>query len=53
VLLDREGCAAWLNISTRSLDTLRSKPDFPELKLGDSPRFEPEKVLAWMRGQAS
>ncbi|HEX3596825.1 MAG TPA: hypothetical protein VHU80_17065 [Polyangiaceae bacterium] len=51
MLLDREGCAAWLGVSARTLDTLRTRPGFPELRLGDSPRFEPDAVLAWIRTQ--
>jgi hypothetical protein len=53
VLLDREGCAQWLQVSTATLDGLRKKAGFPERRLGDLPRFEPEAVMAWIRAGGS
>lgn len=49
VLLDRSGLAVALNLSTKSLDKLRGLPGFPELTLLDSPRFELDRVLEWLR----
>lgn len=49
-LLDREGCAEWLQVSTRTLDTMRGR-GLPQVMLGDSPRFEPAAVLEWLRDQ--
>lgn len=48
-LLDREGLCQALDISLASLHRLRQESGFPELKVGDSPRFELEAVLAWLR----
>lgn len=48
-LLDRQGLAKALSCSTKTLDRLRAEPNFPELQLLDSPRFELPNVLAWIR----
>jgi hypothetical protein len=47
-LATREQCARALNISTRSLDTLRSQ-GLPTLMVLESPRFELAEVVAWLR----
>lgn len=52
-LLDRAELAKKLNISPASLDRLRGELAFPELKIGDSPRFELEAVLRWLRARAA
>lgn len=49
-LLDRQLMAKKLGICVDSLDKLRRKPGFPELRLLDSPRFELAAVLEWIRG---
>jgi hypothetical protein len=46
----REECARFLNISPRSLDTLRGK-GLPTLWVLESPRFDLEKVAAWVATQ--
>jgi len=48
-LLDRAGLARELRICGDTLDKLRREPRFPELRVGDSPRFELERVLGWLR----
>jgi hypothetical protein len=30
---------------------MRGEPGFPELKVGDAPRFELEAVLEWLRSR--
>jgi len=53
VLLDREGAAAFLRISSRQLDDLRrGENPPPELRVGAAPRFEPSALVEWARGQA-
>jgi len=47
-LLDRAGLARELNVSLSKVDRLR-REGMPELMLGDSPRFEPEAVISWLR----
>jgi hypothetical protein len=49
-LATREQCARHLGISARSLDTLRGK-GLPPIWVLDSPRFELERVLEWLRGR--
>lgn len=51
-LLDRAGLAKSLGTSLATVDRLRAEPGFPQLKLGDSPRFETERVVAWLRARA-
>src|SRR5690606_21931433 len=46
--LDRRGLAEWLGCSLPTVDRLR-REGCPELMVGDSPRFEPDAVLAWLR----
>jgi hypothetical protein len=50
-LLDRQGLARELGVSLASLDRLRAEPGFPELRLGDVPRFELVQVVAWVHGR--
>ena len=50
VLLDRNAIAAALGCSSSQVDTLR-KRGMPWVRLGESPRFELEDCLAWLRGQ--
>lgn len=47
-LATREQCAKALNISTRSLDTLRSQ-GLPVVWVLDSPRFDVAEVVTWLR----
>jgi hypothetical protein len=51
-LLDRKGLAEVLSISPAALDRLRGEPSFPELRIGDAPRFELDRVLEWLRAQS-
>ncbi len=50
-LLDRQGLARALGVSLGSLDRLRKQAGFPELRLGDSARFELDAVVGWVRGR--
>lgn len=50
-LLDRAGLARALSCSTKTVDRLRSEPNFPETPMYDSPRFELQLVLAWLRAR--
>jgi len=47
-LLDREGLAFELGCSSGQVDKLR-RSGMPCLRLGDSPRFELEACLSWLR----
>lgn len=47
-LLDREGLSIALGCSGGMVDKLRRK-GMPHLRLGDSPRFELERCLEWIR----
>ncbi|MBK8994595.1 MAG: helix-turn-helix domain-containing protein [Myxococcales bacterium] len=49
-LLDREQLASALQISLGTLAKLR-RDGLPELAVGDSPRFDLEEVLAWLRAR--
>lgn len=49
-LLDRAGLAGALDVSTKTLDRLRSE-GLPELTIGDAPRFELERCLEWLRAR--
>jgi excisionase family DNA binding protein len=49
-LLTRAELAKTLKISERTLDAMRAE-GMPELKAGDSPRFEEAAVREWMRGR--
>lgn len=51
-LRDRKALAAALSISTAALDRLREEPSFPELAIGDAPRFELDRVLVWLRARS-
>jgi hypothetical protein len=42
-----------LNISPAALDRLRTEPAFPELRIGDAPRFELDRVLEWLRARGT
>ena len=48
-LLDRKALAAALDISPAALDRLRGEASFPEIRVGDAPRFELDRVLDWLR----
>lgn len=47
-LLDREGLSIVLGCSGGMVDKLRRR-GMPHLRLGDSPRFELERCLEWIR----
>jgi hypothetical protein len=47
-LLDRDGLATALGVSTKTLDRLR-RAGLPELRIGDSPRFDYGEVIGWLR----
>jgi hypothetical protein len=49
-LLDRNAIAAALGCSATTIDSLR-KRGMPWVRLGESPRFELEDCLSWLRGQ--
>lgn len=49
-LLDRRGLAHALAVGVDTIDRLR-KEGCPELAVGDSPRFELEVVLTWLRSR--
>ena len=48
-LLDRAGLARALVVSPQTVDRLRGRPAFPELRVGDAPRFELAAVVRWLR----
>lgn len=48
LLLDREGLSIALGCSGSLVDKLRRR-GMPHLRLGDSPRFELERCLEWIR----
>lgn len=48
LLLDREGLSIALGCSGGMVDKLRRR-GMPHLRLGDSPRFELERCLEWIR----
>ncbi len=48
VLLDREALALRLGCSSSLVDKLRRR-GMPTVRLGDSPRFELEQCLGWIR----
>jgi hypothetical protein len=50
LLLDRDGIAAALGCSVSQVDKLRQR-GMPNVWLGDSPRFEREACINWVRGQ--
>ena len=50
VLLDRHGIAAALGCSPSQINRLR-KRGLPEQLFGDSPRFELEACMSWIRAQ--
>lgn len=47
-LVDRKQCAFELGISVAALDRLRGEPGFPGLAIGQAPRFDVERVVAWL-----
>lgn len=47
-ILDRRGLAAQLRCCVDVVDRLRTE-GMPELRVGDAPRFELDRVLAWLR----
>lgn len=49
-LLDRSGIARALGVGTSSVDRFR-REGMPCVHVGDSPRFEIEPCLAWLRGR--
>jgi hypothetical protein len=50
VLLDREGLAAALGCSVATVSRLRAE-GMPVTHLLDSPRYELERVLVWLRAR--
>jgi hypothetical protein len=50
-LLDRKALAGALSVSIAALDRMREEPSFPELRIGDAPRFELDRVLEWIRAR--
>lgn len=50
LLLDRSGLAQALGVGTSTVDRFR-REGCPTLWVGDSPRFELEPCLAWLRGR--
>jgi hypothetical protein len=48
VLLDREAIALALDCSGSTIDKLR-RGGMPHIRLGDSPRFELDRCLEWLR----
>jgi len=50
VLLDRQRMARALDVSLPTLDRLR-REGLPAVFIGDSPRFEIEAALAWLRNR--
>jgi len=48
VLLDREALALCLGCSSSMVDKMR-RQGMPHLRLGESPRFELEACLSWLR----
>jgi hypothetical protein len=51
VLVDREGLAHALGCSLPTVDRLRKLDGFPEVKLGDVPRFAVGDVVAFLKSQ--
>jgi hypothetical protein len=49
-LLDRRGLAQALDVGVDTVDRMRGE-GMPELRVGDAPRFELERVLEWLRGR--
>lgn len=52
ILLDRNGLARALGVGVSSVDRFRHE-GCPVLWLGDSPRFELEPCLAWLRARSA
>lgn len=52
VLLDREKLAARLGCSSSLVDKMR-RQGMPCVRLGDSPRFELERCLGWIRKEGA
>ena len=52
-VLDRNELAGALGISVSSLDRLRSERGFPELRIGEAPRFLLADVLTHLRNGAA
>jgi hypothetical protein len=50
-LLTRGGLAQALSCSEKHIDRLRHE-GMPELRVGDSPRFEIAEVLRWLRARS-
>jgi hypothetical protein len=50
-LLDRKGLAQFLGVSLPTVDKLRAE-GCPVLMIVESPRFERERVLEWLRSRA-
>ena len=51
-LLDRRALATALDVSLAAVDRLRNEPNFPEVRIGDAPRFEIDRVLEWLRARS-
>lgn len=52
ILLDRRGIAEALGVCVDVVDRLR-REGCPELTVGDVPRFELDRVLAWLRARGA
>jgi predicted DNA-binding transcriptional regulator AlpA len=50
-LLDREGLANALGVSLPTVDKLKRKKDFPNIRVMDAPRFDLAEVRAFLRAQ--
>lgn len=48
-LLSRARLAEALDVSLPTLDRLRAEAGFPELVVGEAPRFDLAAVLAWLK----
>ncbi len=51
VVVDRRGIATALGVGLDTVDKLR-REGMPTLMVIESPRFEVERVLEWLRGRA-
>ena len=51
-LVGKQDLARQIGVSASQIDRLR-KLGLPSVKVGESVRFEPAKVVAWLKGQES
>lgn len=47
-LMTRADIAAFLRVTTRTVDNLREKEGLPTIMVGHSPRFDVEAVKKWL-----